>query len=74
MYYLPLAVTAALGLMSILYPPFSAVIVLACVFSSLLLITRPDIAFALFIGAESLISEDIRKNWRLPHIVCLCLI
>ncbi len=57
--------TAALGallllcVLSVSYPPYSAIAVIAGGVGIVLLFARPDLAFALFFAAETLISEDI---------------
>ncbi|MGI6455697.1 MAG: O-antigen ligase family protein [bacterium] len=43
----------------VLFLPYSAAGVLGAVFAFCILISRPDIAFALFIAVEALISEDV---------------
>lgn len=53
------AVLLLLAVLSIAYPPYSAIAVIAGSAGAVLLLARPDIAFALFFAVETLISEDI---------------
>jgi O-antigen ligase len=53
------AVITALAMLGIVWPPYSTVLIFGVVFSAVLLIARPDVAFALFFAAETLVSEDI---------------
>ncbi|MFB3788464.1 MAG: O-antigen ligase family protein [bacterium] len=50
------ALLTAAGIAS---PPYSALAVLGAVVSGLILIARPDVAFALILGLESLFTEDV---------------
>lgn len=53
------AAAAALTVAGIASPPFSALAVAGAVVSGWILIARPDVAFALIFGIESLFTEDV---------------
>ncbi|MDP8245349.1 MAG: O-antigen ligase family protein [Candidatus Hinthialibacter antarcticus] len=53
------AVILLLAVLSVTYPPYSAIAIIAGSVGVVLLLARPDIAFALFFAAETLISEDV---------------
>ena len=57
--YLWGSTVALLSLIGILWPPYTTAAVIGILFSGCILVSRPDIAFALFIAIETLISEDI---------------
>jgi O-antigen ligase len=57
---LPFIVIAVLlAALGAVYPPYSPVAVLALVAGSVVIIARPDIAFAGYFGVQTLLSEDI---------------
>lgn len=53
------ALITSVALVGVIWPPYSSVLALAAVFGAILLIAKPEIAFALFFAVETLFSEDI---------------
>ncbi len=58
-FFLLMSLAAALTVVGIAYPPYSTILALGITAAFFLLITRPDVVFALFFAAETLFSEDI---------------
>lgn len=53
------AVLLLLAVLSAAFPPYSAIAIIVGSAGAVLLLARPDVAFALFFAAETLISEDV---------------
>lgn len=54
-----LILIAILSVLGVVYPPYSAVAVIASVLAMAMFIPRPDIALAFYFGIETLFSEDV---------------